>query len=116
TLDLPIIRGYFIEDIRTCEVGWSEPEQCGTAIVVMAGQEGTAEVRVTEVPAGKSTAAVKFALDEMVYVADGRGLANVWAEGHPPKTFEWQKHSLFLLPRGYTHSFNNTSGERPAPF
>ncbi|HEY3116198.1 MAG TPA: cupin domain-containing protein [Chloroflexota bacterium] len=114
TLGIPILRGYFLDDIRTCEVGWWDEQQCGAAIVMMAGQEGTAEVRVSEVPAGKTTAPVRFALDEIVYVADGRGLTNVWAEGHPVKTFEWQKHSLFMLPRGYTHQFSNTSGDRAA--
>jgi hypothetical protein len=114
TLGLPILRGYFLDDIRTCEVGWWEERQCSTAIVVMAGQEGTAEVRVSEIPPGKTTTPVKFALDELVYVAEGRGLTNVWAEGHPMKTFEWQKHSLFMLPRGYTHSYSNTRGDQPA--
>jgi hypothetical protein len=114
TLDLPILRGYFLEDIRTCEVGWWEERQCGAAIVVMAGQEGTAEVRVSEIAPGGTTAPVKFALDEIVYVADGRGLTSVWAEGHPPKTFEWQKHSLFMLPRGYIHQYSNTRGDQTA--
>src|SRR5687767_13975984 len=114
TLGLPIIRGYFLDDIRTCEVGWWEERQYNAAIVMMAGQEGTAEVRVSEIPPGKSTSPVKFALDEIVYVADGRGLTSVWAEGHPPKTFEWQKHSLFMLPRGYTHAYSNTRGDQPA--
>src|SRR5581483_3935433 len=94
TLGLPILRGYFLEDIRTCELGWWEERQCRAAIVVMAGQEGNAEVRVSEVPPGKTTAPVRFSLDEVVYVADGRGITNVWAEGHPAKSFEWQAHSL----------------------
>jgi len=114
TLGLPILRGYFLDDIRTCEVGWWEERQCSAAIVVMAGQEGTSEVRVSEIPAGGTTTPVSFALDEIVYVAEGNGLTTVLAEGHPPKTFEWQKHSLFMLPRGYTHQFSNTRGDRPA--
>src|SRR5436309_6661698 len=114
TLELPILKGYFLDDIRACEVGWWDERQCSAAIVLMAGQEGTAEVRISEIPPGGNTTAVSFALDEVVYVAEGRGLANVWAEGHPPKTFEWASHSLFMLPRGYTHSFSNTSGDRPA--
>ena len=115
TLELPIHRGYYVEDIRTCEVGWWEERQCNSAILVMAGQEGQSEVRVSEIPAGKTTTPVRFALDEIVYVADGRGLTTVSGDGgSSAKTFEWQKHSLFMLPRGYTSNFSNTSGDHPA--
>ncbi|HEY3118491.1 MAG TPA: cupin domain-containing protein [Chloroflexota bacterium] len=114
TLELPIHRGYYVEDIRTCEVGRWEERNCNAAILVMAGQEGQSEVRVSEIPPGQTTNPVRFALDEIVYVADGRGLTTVSAEGRPAKTFEWQKHSLFVLPRGYTHQFSNTTGDRPA--
>lgn len=114
TLELPIHRGYYIEDIRTCEVGRWEERNCNAAILVMAGQEGQSEVRVSEIPPGQTTNPLRFALDEIVYVADGRGLTTVSAEGRPGKTFEWQKHSLFLLPRGCTHQFSNAMGDRAA--
>jgi 1-acyl-sn-glycerol-3-phosphate acyltransferase len=39
-----------------------------------------------------------MAVEEIVYVAEGRGLASVWAEGHPKISFEWGKHSLFRIP------------------
>ena len=39
----------------------------------------------------------------------------VWADdGKPKKTFEWQKHSLFLLPHNHHHQFTNMQGDRPA--
>src|SRR5712691_10160723 len=94
TLELPIHRGYYVEDIRTCEVGRWEERNCNAAILVMAGQEGQSEVRVSEIPPGQTTNPVRFALDEIVYVAEGRGLTTVSAEGRTGKTFEWQKHSL----------------------
>jgi oxalate decarboxylase/phosphoglucose isomerase-like protein (cupin superfamily) len=72
------------------------------------------EVSVAEIPPGKSSAPWRIALDEIVYVVDGRGLTTVWAEGRAKKTFEWQKHSLFLIPRNYMREFINTQGERPA--
>jgi len=57
---------------------------------------------------------LKFALDEAVYVADGRGLTTVWAgEGKPKKTFEWQKHSLFMLPHNHWHQLSNMQGDKP---
>ena len=115
SLELPIHRGYYVEDIRTCEVGHWEERGINGAILLMAGQEGQSEVRVSEIPPGTTSKPISFALDEIVYVADGRGLTTVSPDkGSTGKTFEWQKHSLFLLPRGYTHTFSNTSGNQPA--
>ena len=49
-----------------------------------------------------------------MYVADGRGLATVTAGGNgTPRTFEWQKHSMFLLPHSHTVQLTNTQGDRP---
>ncbi len=115
SLELPIHRGYYVEDIRTCEVGRWEERGINGAILLMAGQEGQTEVRVSEIPPGTTSKPITFALDEIVYVADGRGLTTVSPDkGSTGKTFEWQKYSLFLIPRGYTHTFSNTSGDHPA--
>ena len=113
SLEVPVHTGYYVEDIRTVEVGWWPERQCSAAILKLAGQEGVTEVRVTEIPAGKTTAPVHMALDELVYVADGRGLTSISVGGRPSKTFEWQKHSLFLLPRNHTYELSNTQGDRP---
>ena len=109
TLELPIHTGYFIDDVRTVELGRWEERQCNAAILKMAGQEGVSEVRVSEVPAGKSTAPVYMTLDELVYVADGRGLTTITSPTGVTKSFEWQKHSLFILPRAHTHQFSRGS-------
>lgn len=115
TLGIPIYKGYYIEDIRTLELGWWEARQCAAAVIQLSGQEGVSEARVSEIPPGRTLPPLKFALDEVVYVADGRGLATVWGgEGRPKKTFEWQKHSLFLLPRNCYHQLSNMQGDRPA--
>jgi mannose-6-phosphate isomerase-like protein (cupin superfamily) len=113
SLEIPVHTGYYVEDIRTVEVGWWPERECSAAILKLAGQEGVTEVRVTEIPAGKTTAPVHQALDELVYVADGRGLTSISAGGRSPKTFEWQKHSLFLIPRNHTYQLSNTQGDRP---
>ena len=114
TLELPIHTGYFLDDVRTVELGWWEERQLNAAILKLAGQEGVSEVRVSEVPAGKTSAPVYQALDELVYVADGRGLTTITGPGGVTKSFEWQKHSLFILPRHHTHQFSSTQGDHPA--
>ncbi len=73
------------------------------------------ETRVTEIPPGSKLAPLKFSLDEVIYVLSGRGLCTVWAgDSAQKKTFEWQPHSLFLIPRNYTYELANAQGHQPA--
>lgn len=111
---LPIHKGYYIEDLRTLELEWWEERKCKSAFFQLIGQEGVSSARVTEIPPGKSLPPLKFALDEIVYVAEGRGLTTVWRrEGAPKKTFEWQSHSMFLLPHSHYHQLSNMQGDKP---
>jgi gentisate 1,2-dioxygenase len=108
---VPIHRGYYIEDIRTVELGWWSARECHAAFLQLAGQAGVSEARVTEIPAGKSLPPLKLSIDEVVYVVQGVGLTTV-REGNSDykRTFEWQAHSMFLLPAGTTHQFSNAQG------
>ena len=111
---LPIHRGYFVQDVRTVELGRWDERGCDAAFLQLAGQEGVAEARVTEIAPGKTLPPLKFAMDEIVYVVEGRGLTTVWgADGGEKRTFEWQKHSMFLLPRNCTHQLSSTQGNSP---
>lgn len=114
SLGVPIHRGYFIEDLRKVELGWWEERKCRTAFIQLAGQEGVSSARVTEIPPGEKLPPLKFALDEVVYVAAGRGLTTIGYDNNSAKkSFEWQEHSLFLLPHGCTHQFSNMQGDKP---
>ena len=112
---VPVHRGYFIEDVRTLELGdWPERE-CKAAFLMLAGQEGISEARVTEIAPGKTLPPVRLALDEIVYVAQGRGLATLWGkEGEPKISFEWQDHSVFVIPRTYACQLSSTQGHMAA--
>ncbi len=114
SVGIPIHRGYYVEDLRTLELGWWEERQCKAAFFQLMGQEGVTSALVTEIDPGKTLPPLKFALDEIVYVAEGRGLTTIWpAEGSPKKTFEWQKHSMFMVPHNYWHQFSNMQGDKP---
>ena len=78
SIGLPVHKGFYIEDVRTLELEWWEERQCKAAFIQLMGQEGVSSARVTEIPPGKTLPPIKFALDELVYVADGRGLTTVW--------------------------------------
>lgn len=112
---LPVHDGYFLPDARTLKLApWAERE-CDAAFIKLAGQEGYTEARVSELRPGAGTPEVNLAFDEAVYVLDGQGLTTLHsADGSRRRSFEWQKHSLFLIPRYCHHQFSNTQGQRPA--
>src|SRR5262249_1086767 len=57
---------------------------------------------------------VKFALDELIYVLQGRGVSTVWtADGAPKRTFEWQDRSLFQIGSNCSLQLGNMRGDRP---
>ncbi len=72
---------------------WKE-QACNAAFIQLAGQEGVTDARLTEIPPGKSLSPSKFAIDELVYVLEGRGLV--------------------LIPFNCTRQFSNMQGNKPA--
>jgi oxalate decarboxylase/phosphoglucose isomerase-like protein (cupin superfamily) len=114
SLGLPVYTGYYIEDLRTLELGhWGE-RGCDAAFIQLEGSQGVTETRASEVPAREVLPPVRLAFDEVVYVAQGRGATTIWRSGGERKSFEWGDNSMFLLPRHHFHQFSNTSGSRPA--
>ena len=109
---IPIHRAFFIDDLRTLEVGWWESRQCHAAFIVLAGQEDIQESRVTAIPAGESIPASRISLEEMVYCVQGHGLCTVWAGDREKKQFEFQKNSLFMIPPNYTYQLSNARGDQ----
>src|SRR5262245_20833307 len=110
---IPIYRGHMVADPMLLELGdWPERE-CRACFIQLEGQQGVSEARVTEIGPGDSLPPLKMAVSEVVYVLDGQGLATVWSGSGPKKTFEFQKHSLFCLPRHCWHQLSNARGDRP---
>lgn len=112
---VPVHEGFYIPDLRTLDLGWWEERKCNAAFLKLSGQEGVSEARITEILPGESLPAFKFALDEVVYVVEGRGITSIWREpGGRQTTFEWQKHSLFMLPRHHYRQLSSTQGGQSA--
>ena len=111
---IPIHRGYHIGDLRTLELGRWDERGCDAAFLEMVGSEGVNEARVTEIAPGKTLPPHTFSLDEVVYVVQGRGLTTVWqGDKSSAKSFEWQKHSVFMLPGNHTYQMSNMDGKLP---
>src|SRR5919202_4950730 len=68
SLGVPVHRGYFVQDLRTLELGRWDERECNAAFLLLAGQEGVSEARVTELPPGATLPTLKMAVDEVVYV------------------------------------------------
>ena len=113
-LGIPIYRSFAIEDATDVPLGWWEERQCNAAIVQLVGQEYQSEAQILEIPPGKTMAPYRKAIDEMVFVLEGRGLASVWAGEREKKSFEWAENSLFMLPANYSSQMSNAQGDRPA--
>jgi len=64
------------------------------AFIQLAGCEGVSEARISEIAPGGKIAPVKFALEEVVYVLQGRGVATVWTDDGPKHSFEWNDHAM----------------------
>ena len=112
-LGLPIHTGYFIGDLRTCDLEWWENRKCKAAFMQLMGQEGVTGAWIQEVAPGESTPPVRFALDEVVYVVEGRGTTTVWRDDNgTKKTFEWHNNSMFIVPRNYHYTINNMQGDK----
>ncbi|MPZ13529.1 MAG: cupin domain-containing protein [Chloroflexi bacterium] len=109
---IPIHRAFFIEDLRTIELGWWEFRQCQAAFLVLAGQEDIQESRVTAIAPGAALPPWKIALEEMCYCVQGQGMCTVWSGDMPRKQFEFQKHSLFMIPPSYTYQLSNSRGDQ----
>ena len=117
SVGIPIHRGFFIEDLRTVELGWWDERRCDAAFIQLTGQEGITSAIVMEIAPGKSLPPMKFALDELIYVLQGYGVSTVWsADGGPKKTFEWQDRSLFHVASNSNLQLANMRGDKPVRF
>lgn len=114
SLGVPVFRGYYIEDLRTMELGWWKQRGCDAAFLQLAGQEGVSGAYLIEIPPGATLPPFRIAIDDLAYVVQGRGLTAIWAGDNPRVTFEWQKHSLFLVPANYAYQLSNAHGSQPA--
>jgi mannose-6-phosphate isomerase-like protein (cupin superfamily) len=114
SVGIPIHRGYFVEDLRTVPLGRWDERECDACFIQLAGQEGVSEARVSEIRPGATLPPFKLTVDEAIYVASGRGITTVWGDDDGGrKSFEWQEHSMFVIPRGYRHQISNARGDQP---
>ena len=114
TQDVPVVTGYYVEDVRNLELGMWTLRGCPGAVLNLVGHQGVTEAHVLQVPPGETIPPFRIGVEEVVYVVEGQGLTTLWAEGYPKINFEWQKHSLFRIPANHYYQLSNARGDRPA--
>jgi mannose-6-phosphate isomerase-like protein (cupin superfamily) len=111
---IPKISGFYIEDLKTVEVGpWARLGVNGTWIDLI-GTGGTNDGAIVELPGGKSTTPQHHLFEAMVYVVSGNGATEVWYDEGKKLSFEWNTGSVFAIPLNAWYTFHNGRGNQPA--
>ena len=112
---VPIYREYFIDDLRTIKVGAWAQRGCDAAFIELKGQQGVTGGYVLEIGAGQTLPKFRVAVDECIYVLQGRGLTTIYhPEGNASKSFEWDTRSCFLVPANHPYELSNAQGTQKA--
>ena len=113
---IPIITGFFVEDVTTVELAPWELKGGLAAFVNLDGAGDINDAYVCEIPAGGKLKPQKHMYEEMVFVAKGHGATTVWQSKGKKHTFEWGPGSLFALPLNAWYQHFNGSGSEPARY
>lgn len=110
---IPRHTGYYVQDVRNCEVDHWEQTGVDGAFVNLVGHEGVNDVQIHEIPPGETIKSQKHLHEQIVYIIGGQGATAVGPEGEET-TFEWDENALFAIPRNTRYKHINASGEEPA--
>src|SRR5579862_726255 len=109
----PLYEGNAIEDLATLDLApWQR--RGGKVAYTRLGDQEQRNLQIVEIPPGGSLEPEHHMYDAVMYVMRGRGATNIWQEGEPRRTIEWQEGSLLALPLNAWHQEFNGSGSEPA--
>lgn len=113
---LPVIREYYIQDIRKVPLEPWERKGGRGAYLNLIGTGEANDAYICEIPAGKSLKPQRHLFEEMIFIVEGRGATSVWTDKGKKQTFEWQAGSLFAPPLNTWHQHFNGSGSEPVRY
>jgi len=113
---IPIIRGFYVEDIKEVEVAPWELKGALGAFINLDGTGGSNDAYVCEIPPGKQLTPQRHLYEETVYIAKGHGATTIWQDEGKKHTFEWQAGSLFAIPLNARYQHFNGSGSEPVRY
>ena len=96
--NIPVIKEFYIEDLRTVELKpWTLKGGNG-AILNLIGTGDVNDAYLSEIPSGQSLKPLRCMYEELIYVVEGSGSTSVWNDENKKVTFEWGPGSLFSPP------------------
>ena len=110
---LPVWRGFGANDIRAVPLGECKRLNCKGAYLQLPGLHETVGVYVMKIAPGGSLEPERHLYEEIIYVVEGEGVAEIQQRGYVPQSFRWQAGSLFSPPLNTTHRLIN-QGSQPA--
>ncbi|HWO40343.1 MAG TPA: ethanolamine ammonia lyase-activating protein [Candidatus Eisenbacteria bacterium] len=113
---IPVIRGFFVEDVNTVELAPWDLKGAPAAFVVLDGTGGVNDAYICEIPPGGKLKPQKHLYEEMVYITKGYGATTVWQKSGKKHTFEWGPGSLFAIPLNAYYQHFNANGSEPARY
>jgi quercetin dioxygenase-like cupin family protein len=111
---VPVVEGHGVEDILALpRCPWERLGAKGT-IIKLHGMQGVTGAYVAEIPPGGALNRKQHLYEEMVYVLQGSGTAEIAAgTSDRQNIFEYQTGSLFVIPLNARHRLYNGSGTDP---
>ncbi|HZA56841.1 MAG TPA: cupin domain-containing protein [Candidatus Udaeobacter sp.] len=113
---IPVIRGFFVEDVNTVELVPWDLKGVPCSFVVLDGTGGVNDAYICEIPPAGKTKPQRHLYEEMVYVTKGYGATTVWQRDGKKHTFEWGPGSLFAIPLNAHYQHFNASGSEAARY
>lgn len=112
---LPVIRGYFLEDILTAKLKpWKRTGVRGCCLNL--GDQQETDAYIYEIPPSGKTLPQRHLFESIVYVARGRGSTTFWLKKSSKITLEWRRGAAFAIPLNVAYQHFNASANEPARF
>src|SRR5581483_213965 len=112
--NIPIIREFYIEDLRSVPLKPWELRGGNGAILNLIGTGEVNDAYLSEIPPGQNLRPLRAMFEEIIFVLEGHGSTSLWNDDGRKITFEWQPGSLFSPPLNTWRQHFNGSGDKPA--
>jgi mannose-6-phosphate isomerase-like protein (cupin superfamily) len=112
----PVVTGFYIEDLKTLDLGPWERKGGRGAFVNLDGTGGVNDMQVMEIAPGGKSEPEQHIYEEMCYVLNGHGSTSVWYDESRKQSFEWGPGSVFAIPLNAHYQVFNGSGREPARY
>jgi mannose-6-phosphate isomerase-like protein (cupin superfamily) len=107
---IPVIEGWYVADVRETERRpWKRLGGKG-AFIQLYGQEDITAMYVVEIAPGDALKTERHMYEEIYYILDGSGSAEIVAPDGKAQRFGWKKGDLFGIPLNAPHRLINEGG------